>query len=653
MASQFDVLKVIGLTPSDISVDYVNNKKQFQLHNLVTEQRHKKTWHLSELASKNTANGLAALFSVDEDISAKFSAFCEDPRLTEAVEAIKNAIKNGKRIYFYGCGATGRLAKQMESSFWRPFWKKVEEKYPGRFTQIQDLCIGEMTGGDRALISSLEGLEDLQLCGQKQLEDHGISRGDVVICVTEGGETSSVIGTILTARRQYGDMEAEESKKNLFFVFNNPETVLRGLDRSRSVLDDDGITKIPLWTGQQAVTGSTRMQATTSETYLCGIFLEQAAFEYLQEQGLTQEQLMALGFKLDSLKERILDFLEVQKAAASSKNELSKLTDMETKAYQNQGKAVYWADSAMVTVFTDSTERSPTFRLFPLDRTDAKEKKSWINCINSQEDHKTAWMEFLGRKFKGMEKSYYFEDFKNKIEDPYLRQAALNSLGNAGQDQEALYDFSSRAANVDNNGIGIVNLCLEDPLTEKHLTFLRSFSKVKNGASGLIIVTDRPRDPRLNPTSSANVLVPVVSEVFTRDPLGVRQHIALKMVLNAHSTCIMAKLGKLVGNTMTNVIPGNLKLIGRSTALMLMHVNDKLSSLAGTSVSYAQANAVLYDVVRHAQETDQEWAIAEVALAIVLILEAFRRKKAVTWEEADMALKKSGSLESYLRHFKV
>ena len=43
-----------------------------------------------------------------------------------------------------------------------------------------------MTGGDRALISSLEGLEDLQLIGQIQLEDHNIKKGDVVFAVTEG-----------------------------------------------------------------------------------------------------------------------------------------------------------------------------------------------------------------------------------------------------------------------------------------------------------------------------------------------------------------------------------------------------------------------------------------------------------------------------------
>lgn len=50
----------------------------------------------------------------------------------------------------------------------------------------------------------------------------------------------------------------------------------------------------------------------------------------------------------------------------------------------------------------------------------------------------------------------------------------------------------------------------------------------------------------------------------------------MKMILNAHSTAIMTKLGLVVGNTMTSVRPGNLKLIGRATNLIRMHVNDIL-----------------------------------------------------------------------------
>ena len=43
--------------------------------------------------------------------------------------------------------------------------------------------------------------------------------------------------------------------------------------------------------------------------------------------------------------------------------------------------------------------------------------------------------------------------------------------------------------------------------------------------------------------------------------------------MNAHSTAVMAKMGKVVGNTMTNVRAGNLKLIGRATYMILRHVN--------------------------------------------------------------------------------
>jgi N-acetylmuramic acid 6-phosphate etherase len=45
-------------------------------------------------------------------------------------------------------------------------------------------------------------------------------------------------------------------------------------ERSRSVLENEHITKIPLWTGPQSIGGSTRMQASTSEQYVISILLE-------------------------------------------------------------------------------------------------------------------------------------------------------------------------------------------------------------------------------------------------------------------------------------------------------------------------------------------------------------------------------------------
>ena len=60
------------------------------------------------------------------------------------------------------------------------------------------------------------------------------------------------------------------------------------------------------------------------------------------------------------------------------------------------------------------------------------------------------------------------------------------------------------------------------------------------------------------------------------DPLNIRSRIALKMIMNAHSTAVMTKLGRVVGNTMTNVRAANLKLIGRATYLAKMHIDDIL-----------------------------------------------------------------------------
>ncbi|MFQ5721774.1 MAG: hypothetical protein ACE5GI_04725, partial [Candidatus Aminicenantales bacterium] len=269
-----NLLQLLGITPCPESEDYVQNKTQFQLHTLLTEQRHPKTWNLSQQIQKDYKAGLSLLLAVDEDITDKLNFLIQNHQeLDLTMKAVEHALLSGRKIYIYGCGATGRLAKQMESTFWRPFWHKVKNekkiwlKIKDKIGQdVEERLIGEMTGGDRALISSLEGFEDLQLIGRLQLQERKITKGDVVICVTEGGETSSVIGTILAALEQWQrkkDYRPEKSRHFLFFVYNNPDDKLLPFSRSRKVLEEPGISKINLTTGPQAIAGSTRMQATT------------------------------------------------------------------------------------------------------------------------------------------------------------------------------------------------------------------------------------------------------------------------------------------------------------------------------------------------------------------------------------------------------
>ena len=120
------LLELLGITPSPESRDYVRNKTQFQLHTLLTEQRHPKTWNLSERIEHDTLGGLRMLSGVDDDIRAKLGALAAGTTaLDQAGVAVDKAILEQRKICIYGCGATGRLAKQMESAFWRPFWRKV------------------------------------------------------------------------------------------------------------------------------------------------------------------------------------------------------------------------------------------------------------------------------------------------------------------------------------------------------------------------------------------------------------------------------------------------------------------------------------------------------------------------------------------------
>ena len=55
-----------------------------------------------------------------------------------------------------------------------------------------------------------------------------------------------------------------EAGAKVYFVYNNPDEILCAhVERSREVIQDARIEKINLTTGPMAITGSTRMQATT------------------------------------------------------------------------------------------------------------------------------------------------------------------------------------------------------------------------------------------------------------------------------------------------------------------------------------------------------------------------------------------------------
>jgi len=643
---------------SPASTDYLHNRTQFQLHSLLTEQRHPQTWNLSEVAAENPLLALQQLFSVDKDIVRALRQLADNPQqmilLQRACEAVQQALRGGHHIYFYGTGATGRLALSLESAIWRPFWQRlrVDPVWPQLSQKMADMenrIHGIITGGDRALISSLEGFEDLPLMGALQLSEQGISADDVLFAVTEGGETSAVIGAALAAAKQTSSTNTDR----VWFVYNNPDEVLRPLARCCQVLDEARVQKLCLPTGPQAITGSTRMQAATISLYVLGLILEEAARALLRPHLSAGDAVRLALDEHETLAQRLRDFAVIQHATAAAAPQLVAWTAAEAHAYRCKQPVHYYAQAGLMQVFVDVTERSPTFRLPPLDPVDIDSPQSMIQVHSLESTAHSAWDSLLHRPFQGLSQPRYQAAF-TAIDDLTLRQTALRSLAHAGPEQQLRYDLSLTAAHSVENHRSL-NVLLRYTDETLSLAQQQGWDHIEQMESDSIVVHIGPPTAHHHAEiSSRDVLL----SLPLRDPIGLNRTVALKMLLNAHSTALMARLGRTVGNTMTAVQPGNLKLIGRATFLIQSHINAVLASPIWhaqhgptPALSYAEANALLFTAMQQRATLAQTAPCPEVELAIVAALEHFSSRQCLNWYAAAQKLEDNG-LNTYLRRWK-
>ncbi len=189
----------------------------------VLSPRHR---HLST-ARQDTA-AASIVVDVDDDVLRTYRAFVASGRAQAIHDTLVDSLKKGGKVFFTGCGSTGRLSIQLVS-IWRDFWQ--QQKARGlRCTpspeDFENRAFAVMAGGDFALIKAVEGFEDFTAFGKKQIGDLGVSAGDVVFAITEGGETSFVIGTA---------WRGVEAGAKVYFVYNNPDDVFAPRATKREV----------------------------------------------------------------------------------------------------------------------------------------------------------------------------------------------------------------------------------------------------------------------------------------------------------------------------------------------------------------------------------------------------------------------------------
>ena len=161
------------------SEDFLQISGQFKLGALITESSHPVTANLSEVAKQDVAAALELLFQVDEDVLKTFREFAASGRAEKIAVTLVQTVKSGGRIFFTGCGSTGRLSILLDS-VWRDFWKsrkqgdeaQAEKTTPHvvAYKDFENRTFSVMAGGDYALIKSVEGFEDFTDFGKKSSE---------------------------------------------------------------------------------------------------------------------------------------------------------------------------------------------------------------------------------------------------------------------------------------------------------------------------------------------------------------------------------------------------------------------------------------------------------------------------------------------------
>ncbi len=309
------------MSPATKTTEFLKIAQEFKLGHLQTEGFHPKTSNLSDLVKRDVGEALRVLQEVDADAL----ALMEDraPLLWELAKEIRDTLSAGNKVFMCGCGATGRLSLVLETLFRQKFGPT-------------DQVISFMAGGDYALIKSVESFEDRTEYGERQLLELGFGPEDLLLASTEGGETPFVIGAAQKA--------AATSRRRPFFLYCNPDELLHPITRSREVLKNNAIQTVNLSVGPMAISGSTRMQAST--VLMLGIGV-----------GLLYTHPDAASFR--SFYGDFLSRLTMTDYAA-----LRPFTEKEARSYQVGRYVNYVTDPTLaISILTDTTERSPTFSL--------------------------------------------------------------------------------------------------------------------------------------------------------------------------------------------------------------------------------------------------------------------------------------------------
>lgn len=219
---------------------------------LKTEMRNEKTTHLDRMETARMVRVMQ-----DENLHAARAIESELDTIARAIDAISERMARGGRLFYIGCGTSGRLGVVDAA------------ECPPTYGVPHGLVVGIIAGGDGAIRKAVEGAEDSQEMGYRDLGAYELTALDSVVGISVAGGAAYVRGAFALA----GEVGA-----------------LRIALSSNAGCPIEQMADIGIHpdTGAEVVTGSTRMKAGSAHKMI----LNMISTAVMVKQGHVYENLM-------------------------------------------------------------------------------------------------------------------------------------------------------------------------------------------------------------------------------------------------------------------------------------------------------------------------------------------------------------------------
>lgn len=200
-----------------------------ELGMMETEKQNPNTMNLDEMSVKEA---LKVMNNEDKKVAEAIELVI--PEIENAVHSIIKQLRKGGRLIYTGAGTSGRLGV-LDAA-----------ECPPTFGTPKERVVGLIAGGERAFTNAIEGAEDSQEEGEKDLIEIDLNENDVLVGLAASGRTPYVIGALKYANELNVPTISIASNKN-------------------SEIGQVAKIAIDAVTGPEVLTGSTRLKAGSAQ----------------------------------------------------------------------------------------------------------------------------------------------------------------------------------------------------------------------------------------------------------------------------------------------------------------------------------------------------------------------------------------------------